>query len=248
MKSLVNMISFEFRRIAPFVYAICGGLLVVQLISFLYSRTKIELKYCYFETLLELSNYPLIFLFAFFTVLILNGFSFFQNYFGSKSIYTLMSLPSNRNNIYISKVISSLIAVLFLVVVQILGVFLTYRIYLVGQAYLPIPNGLFMAFMRMKFLRSIMPFDFVSFLLMFICAVSLVAATLHVFICIKRSSFINMALVLIIVLWSTQSIYNGRMELYYNLTHLVIVLGLLLLTLIYMISYSLEAIKKAQIL
>lgn len=48
MKSLVNMISFEFRRIAPFVYAICGGLLIVQLISFLFSRTKIELKYCYF--------------------------------------------------------------------------------------------------------------------------------------------------------------------------------------------------------
>ena len=248
MKSLVNMISFEFRRIAPYVYAICGGLLVVQLISFLFCRTKIELQYCNFEVLLELSNYPLIFLFAFITVLMVNCFSFSQNYFGSKSIYTLMSLPSNRNNIYISKMISGLIAVLFVVVVQIFGVFLTYRIYLVGQTYLPIQNGLFMVFMRTKFLRSIMPFDFISFLVMIICAVSLVAATLHVFICIKRSSLINMAIVSIIVLWTTQTINNDRMELFNDLTHLIIVLGLLLLTLIYMIAYSLESINKGRIL
>jgi len=248
VKNLINMISFEFRKTAPFVYAICGGMTVVQIISFLFTRTKIEFYYCYFEKLLELSGYPFVFFVAFFAVLILNGFSFYQNFIGSKSIYTLMSLPSNRNNIYISKVVSGLVAVLFLMVVQIASVFLTYRIYLVGQSHLPISNGLFMAFIRTKFLRAIMPFDFISFLLMFICVASFVVAILYVFVCIKSSKYINMTVGLMIVFWSTQSLYNNHMELFDNLFYLIVILGLLLLTLTHMIFYSLEAVKKARIL
>lgn len=248
MKNLINMLGFEFRRIAPFVYAICAGMMVFQLISFLFTRTKTEFYYCYFERLLELSRYPFVFFVAFFAILLLNGLSFFQNFNGSKSIYSLMTLPSNRNNIYISKFVSGLVAVLFLIVVQIGCVFITYRIYLAGQTHLPIKNGLFMAFMRTKFLRAIMPFNFISFLLMFICVVSIVAAILHAFICLKSRKYKNMAVGLIIMLWSTQSLYNDRMELFDNLFYLIVILGLLLLTLTYMIFYSLKAIKKAQIL
>lgn len=248
MRKLLYLINFELRRIATGLVIISVCMMAAQIVSFLFIASKSEYRYLRYEHLLELSAYP--FLFAVFlgAVLLLIAISFFQNFHGSQSIYTLMTLPLKRSNIYISKYFSGLVAALIIAAVQVAGIFLTYGIYLLALPQIPkVNNGLFLAFMRSRFLRIFLPLDIYSFLVSLICIVSLTAIPLFVLLAIKSKKYFRVAIVPVIIFWSIRSIFHfGGFQL--DNPNLLMPLVFIITCTVFMARSSIKALSSTEIL
>jgi hypothetical protein len=153
MKKLMYLINFEFTHSIKKVLMLCAVMALIQNLSFIVFGWRKEYEALRFEHLLDISKYSLIFYMFFILLIGLQLYIFEKDYSGGKGIYTLMTLPSKRINIYISKYVSSLLAFITLIVVQTINIFITYGLYRICYSNAVRMNrGLYMAFMRDRFL------------------------------------------------------------------------------------------------
>lgn len=250
MKKILCLIDFEFKRSAISLMVISVSMVLAQIISFLFALSRSEYRYYRFEHLLELAAYPFLFSVFLTAVLLLTAFSFYQNFYGSKSIYTLMTLPGDRYDVYISKLLSGILSVLFIAATQIASVFFTYQIYLNSLLGVrKINNGLFLAFTRSKFLKTFLPLGIYPFLTSLIFTVSLVIMSIYIFVCLKKGERIKMSIVPVIVLWLIQFIYSiDQLAFDFKLVYFVIPLVLIVICTVFMICHSIKAIRSTKVL
>lgn len=248
MKRMICLIDFEFRRVALMLSVISATMVMAQIISFLITLSKSQYKYYRFEHLLEIASYPFLFVVFLGAVLLLTTFSFYQNYYGSKSIYTLMALPGNRADIFVSKVFSAIFSMLFILAAQTASVFLAYNIYFSSLAGVPkMKNGLLLAFMRSPFLRTFLPCGIYSIFISIIFIISLAVMSVFLLISLKSGHYIQMTVIPAGMLWSIQAIYSGN-SIISNIDNVFVPIFVIIFFTIYMILYSIDAISTAKIL
>jgi hypothetical protein len=161
MIKLYKILNYEVSQHLAKVLIICAGTLVSPLML-LNRAIDYSNYYKRFETIYESSGYIIVFAVFFAAICGICFQSFYSNYFGSKSIYTLVTIPMKREAIYFSKLISFFIYFLMFFAAQLISVFIAHGMISSQVArcedgkYL-INNSLFLAFIRSGFLRILMP-------------------------------------------------------------------------------------------
>jgi hypothetical protein len=89
----------------------------------------------------------------------------YASYWGSKSVYTYLTLPVRRESLYMSKLIVFATFLLLLIGVQLISIRLGYALVAdkagtYNEGKFVINNGLFLAFARSDFFRLLLPFNF----------------------------------------------------------------------------------------
>lgn len=162
MRDFYRLYNYEFRYMAPAGILCLAGLLTPLVL--LGNELRGFSQYATprrFEELLAASGAPLVagILAGLMCLLFLR--SFYSGYTGSKSIYTLLTLPVGRQAMYFSKLLAFAAWLLALAACILLGVTLAYgfteaRMGSMDQRYV-MENGLFLAFLRSGLLRLLLP-------------------------------------------------------------------------------------------
>lgn len=207
MKKLYGLINFEFRYIFKIVLAISLLLIIGQnILLYLTARDYLTShRYLPFENLISLSGAPIGFYICFTLVLATCVYSVLSNYVGSKSIYTLMTLPQNRSFIYISKLLAGVASVLMLIAAQFISVFCGYGLfstsiesYKGSIIYLEKPvNALFLAFIKSDLLRMIFPLSMENLISTVSIFISIIIGVYYVTYSIQARRYLHVGLVII---------------------------------------------------
>lgn len=206
------------------------------------------------EDLFASSSSIIIFIVCFLFMLCLWVYSFYSNYIGSKSIYTLFTLPIPRYTIYWSKFIAYALSLGLLVSIQILSFFISaswYTSWLSNASYQLhhiMPNGLALAFVRSPYLRFIIPLSISSFIsnltLMIIC----ISSTIHLFLLERHKHYITLIITLAITVGGIFYIVFNRLDyLTYDSFNLLQSSSILFIFSIYFIYRSLKLMKHMDI-
>jgi hypothetical protein len=137
-------------------------------------------------------------------------------YWGSKGIYTYLTLPVKREAYYFSKLLTFTVCLMMLLAAQLLGVMLGYSVAAanigsIDEGQFLMNNGLFLAFIRSEFLRILLPLSFNGLLSSISIMIALITGLYYGALC-ERSKryygfiFIAAAVVFII------NVLNYRME------------------------------------
>ncbi|NLB43450.1 MAG: ABC transporter permease subunit, partial [Clostridiales bacterium] len=125
MSKLIYLINMEVRR---FRWTL--AVMVVILISFQQILLGISAgnnyRYVPYEEFFNSSGAVIVFGLAFAACCALSIWSIVYNYHGSKSIYTLVTRPQKRSQLYLSKLITCLMFFLILMTTQLLSALLGY--------------------------------------------------------------------------------------------------------------------------
>jgi hypothetical protein len=173
---------------------------------------------------MQRAGYHTMFLIAFILILIIIAVSVYQRYYGSKSIYTVMSLPVSKAGIYCSFLIPGLIAILMLSFTQVISVYLSYEMTLEKYAIIEVmssadgiiqrtkydymDNAVFLSFIRYNYLRIFLPLSWLDAVRSICLLTSPVITVLYFAFCERGRKYGGMALILLqgILLWQ---IVNG---------------------------------------
>lgn len=161
MSKLYKLLNYEVSQHISKVLVICACTVVSPLIL-LNRAVDYTNYYKRIETIYESSGCIIAFAVFFAAICGICVQSFYSNYFGSKSIYTLTTIPMKREAVYFSKLISFFIYFLMLLAAQLISVFIAHGMIASqiakweGGKYL-MNNSLFLAFIRSGFLRILLP-------------------------------------------------------------------------------------------
>lgn len=163
MKGFFKLLNYEVSQYLIKVIVICFGTIVSPLLFLNGALSDIPNLYKRFENVYESSGSIIVFAIYFAAIFGICIQSFYSNYSGSKSIYTLLTFPMKREVIYFSKLISFLTYFMMFFSAQLISVFIGYAMtaskaasWQNGSYFMT--NGLFLAFMRSSFLRTLFPF------------------------------------------------------------------------------------------
>ncbi|WP_129724194.1 hypothetical protein [Xylanivirga thermophila] len=162
MKDFYRLLNYEIRNIFKFVLVICI-LAIISPIVFLNISIKDGVNlYQPFEFIYASSGCVILFVIYLALMCLTFIYSIYSNYFGSKSIYTLLTLPIRRELVYLSKLISFFISFAAFLSAQLISILLGYwfvasRIAALEEGKYLMTNGLFLSFVRSDFLRIIFP-------------------------------------------------------------------------------------------
>lgn len=172
-------------------------------------------------------------------------FHFYSHWWGSKSIYTLMTLPVKRSTVYVSMLSCYYLVLLFFLVTNLMAVLVSYGLYYNQLIKVTDPryifgNGLFLAFVRSDFLRILLPLTPEGFFSTLSLLALLPAAILYGAISERSMKYLNlvpvgMALVLMSLTITRRLSHQGEI--------LVLTLGMVLL-LSFFVWHSLYLIRK----
>lgn len=163
MKGLNRLFYDDFSRLCKASITISVGILVAthMLLSSVIKEIHEHSIHERFEDVYASAGGPTLFWIGFIALSAWFILSFYEHYWGSKGIYTLLTLPVSRNALYTSRMLSFVIHVLVLIAAQIVTVYWTYHLWIRRLESLDgdfvMNNGLFLAFIRSDFLRLIFP-------------------------------------------------------------------------------------------
>lgn len=208
MKKFYYYICFEFQYIFKKLTVIILLMMSIQNIAFLtpfynirYQKPAID-SYIKFEYIISKCNYSKIFGIAFGMTLILIAIAKLKDDGSPKAVYSLMTLPISRKIVYISKIISYALAILYLYIAQILNICISYIFYKISiPAKSQMSDGFMLAILRDNFLSEVFPFDFISFIRFFlyiILPMLIVVSVLDIEIRIKS---VSVKFIAKIILW-----------------------------------------------
>lgn len=167
LKGLYRLINVEFGMWLKFLAILCASAIILPLFI-LNSAAKdyaFYTSHARFEHLYSSSGCSLLFLGLLSLLCLYFLKSVYAGYWGSKSVYTYLSLPIPRESLYFGKLIVFVIGCLLLFAAQLVSIRLGYSLvmnkaetYLEGQYVMN--NGLFLAFARSEFFRVLLPMTF----------------------------------------------------------------------------------------
>jgi len=179
MKKLLYLINHEMRMLIKILLIIELSMIGIQSISFMFVISNENNLYLRFEELLEMAQIPIIFFVSFILVLLLNILSYYRYFIGSKSIYTLLTLPQKRRAIYCAKLFAGIISIFSLLASQMLGVLMNYLVFDASGYGMPkVTNALLLAFARSNFLRMIFPMHLFYIMINSVIFISLVVVVI----------------------------------------------------------------------
>lgn len=193
MIAFYRLVQNEFKAWHRAITLICLGAIVSQL-GLLYSATRYsraEWPYERFEDLYVSSGCVAVFL-VFFAAAC--GFflkTFYAQYWGSKSVYTYLTLPVKRETVYASKLAVFISCLLMLIAAQFISIRLGYGLFAArldaySEGQLSMRNGLFLAVIRSEFFRILLPLN-VSRILSSLCILVALATALYYGVLCERS-------------------------------------------------------------
>ncbi len=200
MKNLYRLINFEFGIICKFMLGISILLISGQnLLLYLAGRDYFSGRYIPFEKLISISGLPVLFYICLGLVLACCIYGVLANYMGSKSVYTLMTLPQSRGSVFMAKAAADAIGLLMLVAAQFVSIFIGYLLFSSsipsaenGEIVLEKPvNGLFLAFVRSDFLRILFPLNMESFISTLSILISVLLAVFFIIFCLQSGKYLN---------------------------------------------------------
>jgi hypothetical protein len=162
MRKFYKLLNYEVSRNLAKVLLICIGAIISPIGFINGALSDYSNLHKRFETIYESSGCVIVFAIYFAALCGICIQSFYSNYFGSKSIYTLIALPMKREGIYFSKLISFFIYFLMFFASQLISIFIAYsivnsKVAQFDQGRYLMNNGLFLAFVRSGFLRILLP-------------------------------------------------------------------------------------------
>ncbi len=124
-------------------------------------------------------------------------FHFYSHWWGSKSIYTLMTLPIKRNTAYISMLSVFYLVLIFFLATNLVAVVLCYGLFhsQISNVIYPgnvFENGLYLAFVRSDFLRMLVPLTTEGFFSSLSLLALLPAAVLYGAISERSMRYLNL--------------------------------------------------------
>ncbi|WP_027087079.1 hypothetical protein [Cohnella panacarvi] len=171
MKGLYRLINVEFGMWLRFLAALCASTIVLPLLILNAAAEDYAFyaSHARFEHLYSSSGCSLLFLGLLLLLCLYFLKSVYAGYWGSKSVYTYLSLPVARESLYFAKLIVFMIGCLLLFAAQLVSIRLGYSLamnkaetYMEGRYVMN--NGLFLAFARSEFLRVLLPMTFTRIL------------------------------------------------------------------------------------
>ena len=162
-----RLLNHEFSRWLLFIALLCAGAIIIPLVLVNSAAgDSAELTaHPRYEDLYAASGCPILFLLLLALLCAYFLITIYRGYWGSKSIYTYLTLPVRREALYWSKLIVFFTCLLLLLVCQLISVRLSYAIFdhqarSIYNGQLAMHNGLFLAFVRSEFFRLLLPFSF----------------------------------------------------------------------------------------
>jgi len=201
VKAFYRLLNYEFGELLRGVLILCGGLIAA---SWIFVRIELKDYSSYtvherFEDIYSSSGMPIVFLVFMLALLALFVKSIYSAYWGSKSVYTLLTLPVKREVLYFSKLTAFGISVLLLLSSQLTGFVLAYRYmadkvssYSEGQ--FEMTNGLFLAFIRSDFMRLLWPYGFLNILSTASILIVLITGVYYVVLCDRSKRRLSITL------------------------------------------------------
>ncbi|MFC5405312.1 hypothetical protein [Cohnella soli] len=167
MKGLYRLANIEFVRWMPFA----GPLLIASFVIPIWMLRSAASDYNMFanhpryEDLYAASGCGLLLLFLLALLCLYFLITIYSGYWGSKSVYTYLTLPIRRESLYWSKMLVFATYLLLFIGVQLLVISLGYAIFAAkAHVYLEgryaMNNGLFLAFARSDEFRLLAPYSF----------------------------------------------------------------------------------------
>lgn len=164
MKDLYRLINVEFQAMfkATLIICLCALLIPIFLIRSELKHYHVHAVHERFEDVVASAGSNVIFVILMVVICLWFLVRFYSQYWGSKSIYTMVTLPVRRGTLYFSKIIAFIISLLMLIACYVLSVLWSYQLMAakVGSfddPQLVMNNGLFLAFIRSDFLRVLFP-------------------------------------------------------------------------------------------
>ncbi|MCC3375208.1 hypothetical protein [Cohnella sp. REN36] len=167
MRGLYRLLNLEFGQWLGFLALLFAGAVLAPLYLLDAAAKDYNLlaNHVRFEDLYAASGCPLLF---FLLLLLLCAYflkTVYAGYWGSKSVYTYLTIPVRRESLYWSKLMVFLLSLLLLLVAQLLSIRIGYaividRVSAYQEGNMVMHNGLFLAFVRSDFFRLLLPFHF----------------------------------------------------------------------------------------
>ncbi|MDK2903539.1 MAG: hypothetical protein PWQ93_1458 [Clostridiales bacterium] len=165
MKHFYRLLNYEFSRLFASATLLYFGVIATPLVFLNIAAKKSGNIYGRFEDLYADSGSIIVF--AVFFAILCGIFikNIYSDYWGSKGIYTLLSLPIKREYIYFSKLTAFFIVSTGFIGAQLVGYMIAYWFFapdiIYDSAGMTIPremhNGLFLSFIRSDFMRLFLP-------------------------------------------------------------------------------------------
>jgi len=251
MKKYYRLLNYELISIIKPFIAICLVTIISPLLLLNRAMQNYGNHHDRFENVYLKSGCIIAFAICFAALCGLCIKNIYGNYWGSKSIYTLMTLPVKKEIIYFSKLTAFFICFIGLIAAQLLSVFLGYAFFaptllrtISGIVHYPrMHNGLFLAFIRSDFLRILLPLSIEGLISSLSVLITVVSSIYYAALCERSHRFggfilITAAIILIIYTLSQRIDMNGNLY----LMSLV-----LLLFSIFFIWHSIRLIKRSAI-
>ncbi|NLM74844.1 MAG: hypothetical protein GX187_01975 [Clostridiaceae bacterium] len=166
MRKLYYLLNEEFRQLLKPLTLICLFNTIGQLLLIKIKAKDFEVLASRFEYFYASSGCMILFTICLLAVTGLFVTAFYKHYWGSKSIYTLLTLPADRIKIYLVMLVSFYLGLMLFYLINFVTVYLTYILYVselkniyMGEMYI-LNNGLFLAFVRSGIFRVIFPLTF----------------------------------------------------------------------------------------
>ncbi len=167
LKGLYRLINVEFGMWLKFLAILCASAIVLPLfiLNAVVKDYTFYTTHARFENLYSSSGCSLLFLGLLVLLCLYFLKSVYAGYWGSKSVYTYLSLPVARESLYFAKLIVFVTGCLLLLAAQLVSIRLGYSLVMSkAETYLDgryvMNNGLFLAFARSEFLRVLLPMTF----------------------------------------------------------------------------------------
>lgn len=203
MKGFYRLLNYDFGQMSKIM---CGiSLILIMAQNLLLSsclKSNSQYKYIPYEKLIDMSGVTFVFYLCLALTAACCVYSIVANYIGSKSIYTLMTLPGMRRKVYFSKLTAGAAAFLMLLAAQFISVFIGFKLFSTqivrydssGMVAEHPVNGLFLAFIRSDFLRILFPLSPESFISTAAIFISLLCGIYYVILCIQSKKYINISI------------------------------------------------------
>ncbi len=209
MKKLLYLINYEMQRFLKLPLIISFLLILAQQVL-MAIVSKNTYRYIPYEEFFASSSAVTIFFLAYASCCGICILSILSNYHGSKSIYTLMTLPHNRSRLYFSKLIFGSMVFLVLLSAQMISSLIGYVLfapkiqrviqetgpYGAQYVYEHAKNGLFLAFVRSGFFRLLYPLGLESFISSAAILFSFICGLYYGILCERSKKYIRIALVI----------------------------------------------------
>ncbi|PHV70475.1 hypothetical protein CS063_10325 [Sporanaerobium hydrogeniformans] len=162
LKQLGFHMAFEMHYLYKKVIAISLGLIILQCFTVYITLGDLyigRITYYPFEQVVNHPFYSLSFGVSLGLGFILAGSLFVKDYWPTKSIYSLMTLPQKRSISYSAKLVMGVLSLAVIYISQWISVLGAYGIFSLQRYVKPMTNGLYIGMMRSKFLYNTLPLN-----------------------------------------------------------------------------------------